>query len=152
VTAVVALWGAGLSTYLAIVGRIEQRRQVEVTLLQELAEINTETGVARAGLFIRAANTGKRPVTLYSPSLEARPGGIYWGIFECRPGVSFPMELTEGRECTVRVRAEALASGIEKDREAKDVWLIAAFSDATGRTYRSKPMQASSTALRQLLP
>ena len=158
-TVIAAVWGAVLGTYAAIlstlqhvIGRSELKREVQVTLFKSLAKIDTEAGTASYGLFAKAVNTGKRPVTLYDPWFMTFPEGLYGGIFEANPGVSFPIELADGQECTVRVKAEALASGLEQHGDTGNVALVAVFRDATGGVHQSEQMMVTAAMLRELLP
>jgi hypothetical protein len=150
VTAIVALWGAGLSTYQYIAGKKEQRRQVKVTIFSTLATI-TASGQPHFALYATAVNTGRRPVSLHSPMLEmGDPPHVYIDVYHRNPKVAFPYEVTEGRECAVRVQTEPLAAGLEQDGVAGGVELVAVFTDATGGRYRSEPMKVDAGMLRQL--
>ena len=61
ITAIIAIYGATLSTYNLIVARTERIRRVTVTLSWGL----TGSGSAPVTIFLlTAANAGKRPVTI----------------------------------------------------------------------------------------
>ena len=121
--------GAVLSTWQHVVRRRELKREVRVTLFTEL--VNVDAGLKHA-LFAQAVNAGQRPVTLHAPEFLLS-GYAYTNAWD--PEVSFPLELTEGGECTVWVHAETLASGLEHNGVIEEVALTVRLRDATGGIY-----------------
>ena len=148
VTAAVALWGAGLSTYHLWVSGRERLRQVRVTTSWAVVE-HASTGNTEPCIYVEAVNTGRRPVTLSNPWLDiAGRGRVFNPYWDSE--VSFPHELTEGRKCAVSIPAKNLAATLEREGIAGEVEAVAMFSDATGGIYRSNPMKLSATALRRV--
>ena len=156
-TAVVAAYAAALATWQYIASKRQQRRErkreVKVRVFFAPAGVNGESGALQFALYARAVSTGRRPVSLRGP-LFVVGGKPYAGanLFHGGAGLSFPHELTEGREVTIRVNAEPMAAGLEQSGTTGQVEFVAELTDTLDSRYASEATPVSAAMLRQLLP
>jgi hypothetical protein len=114
ITALVALYGAALSTYSLVASRRDKKRQILVTISHG---VMVPAGVPTHAVFLQAANPGDRAVTLEFATLTL-PNG--WNVFLPRSNsaVAFPYELPEGKSCTCWINLNP------KITQAARAWVI----------------------------
>lgn len=135
VTALVAVYGAALSTYIFISNRRERKRQVKVTM--SLAVLGTSPEVTDI-VALTAANPGSRPVTLTGVTVEM-PDENKYVLFKPGGDVSLPYTLEDGKNCTQWLKTRGLAEWLRKEGHSGVVRLVGVFRDAVGTRYHSSP-------------
>jgi hypothetical protein len=138
-TAIVAVYGAALSTYTLLRSRKEARRQVKVKLTWGVVG---DTPEPRMVFFLTASNPGQRTVTLQGFHLRFPNGN---NLFFAPPlaGPAFPYEVREGRQCAVWAPVRDVVKALVKEGHMGKVKLVAVFRDATDREFRSKPFKGT---------
>jgi len=136
VTAIVALYGAGLSTYILIANRKEKQRQLSVSFSTGSLTYGTE--LSPQMLFINITNPGNRAVTIYSPSIKLPDSRQMFFRDPQQADVGFPHELKEGKNCRVWIEMKELAMQLAAEGYPGKVHLSAKVEDATGKSYKSK--------------
>ena len=93
-TAVVAIYGAGLATYSFIVARRDRTPRLKVELY--LGWIAQGKHAAKPRVFVSVANSGKAPVTITALGVQTTDKRRF--VFIPPPGIpELPYELSEGR-------------------------------------------------------
>jgi hypothetical protein len=148
ITLLLAIWGAGLSSYLGIRSVIKDRRRLQICLeLQEIGvyveEIEDYTS-QRQGL-IRLINTGHRPITIISifPRMEVQKigknkdyplmtaFGSLDGFLDLSPdNTGLPVTLSDGEDKSFNLRKEITKEIWTKARTVR----VTAY-DAEGNPY-----------------
>jgi hypothetical protein len=157
-TTIVAVYGAMLSTTLAILQlyrfyleQKEKRPRVDVKISLEFAwEGNTTTP---RKLLFEAANSGNKVVMLNSPSLllPENPNHVtlILPLLSIDSDVIFPHELLPGRRCTSWKYTKDLARLLLETGYSGEVSIVAEFTDALDNSYKSEPF-AFNTSLAKL--
>lgn len=87
-------------------------------------------------LFIEAANTGEKPVTLSSWGFKL-PDGRTVVLMEPFTNVTFPHELLPGKNCSVAADVKDLARSLAQEGFGGKVKLIGFYRDQLDNEYRS---------------
>lgn len=137
IIAVVALYGAVLST----VNYLSERASLRVKAV--LGYIADNDGVSDLNLFLRAANTGNRPITINSLGYEAV--GYDFDLTERNPisHVSFPYEVMPGKCCEVWGPPERLVEPILRKGVTGKVKIRPVVGDQTGKTHRGSAFEVN---------
>ena len=137
ITALVALYGAALSTYSVVASRRDKKRHILVTVSHA---VMVPAGVQKDVVALTAANPGDRAVTLGLATLTL-PNG--WNVVPARSNseVAFPYELPEGKSCTCWIDSPELAAVVAEQGYRSSVKLVATYRSVLGATYRSKKMK-----------
>ncbi len=136
VTAVVAIYGAILSTYTLIQNRQEKQRRVSVKLSNGFLHYGND-GLSPAMLLLEATNPGDRTVILNTAGLSL-PDGKTVAFLNPQSNVSFPHSLAEGNSCIVWTPLKELARQLRQEGYSGKVKLVGFFRDQLGRLYKSK--------------
>jgi hypothetical protein len=91
-------------------------------------------------IFLIAANSGDRPVTVNIPSLLL-PDTRRLLLVGAERHVTFPYELAPGQSCEVYEDVKKLAMSLKKEDFSGSVELVCEYRDALENSYRSKPFQ-----------
>ena len=135
ITALVALYGAVLSTYTLISSRRDKRRRVKVEL--STGFLATGPDLSTAMLFIKVSSTGHISVTLQRPGIQL-PNKRTW-FPSSQPGEpSFPHELRPGQTCTVWFPLAVFANQLKKEGFFGKVKLVGFCRDAMRTVYKGK--------------
>ncbi len=134
-TAIVALYGAALSTYIFVVEIRSKKRQISIKLSH--AVIFSGPNVSPSLLQITVANPGNRTVTINTPSLLL-PNKKSLVFPQPKSDVSFPHELLEGKNCAVWTDMGILKHELKAEGYSGKIKVIAEVTDATDKKYRSK--------------
>jgi hypothetical protein len=139
ITAIVAIYGAGLSTYILIKNSKENKRQLTINL--EKGFYTSGQGVSTPMLIISIANPGNRAVTIDSPYIELPDRTtLIWP--NPLSDVRFPYHLEEGQRCHVRAKMEEVKGELVKNGHSATVKLTAKIRDRTGKVYSArKPLE-----------
>ena len=139
VIALVALYGAIISTCNLLASRAEKLRKVRVALSMGFTAHGDRTSPAQ--LILQAQNVGKRTLTLTAVGLVL-PGKVrVWFVHpECWLSGSLPHELQEGKSfVSTRELSELVAELAERGYTGR-VRVQGFYTDALGTDYRSKPL------------
>jgi len=135
ITACVALYGAGLSTYTFIANRKEKRRHLSVTISNGCLTYGAE--LSPLMLFITVANPGNRKVTINSPSIQLPNKKTI--IFPIPlSNVRFPYELDEGKSCMIWTEMKEIKKQLRSQGYPGSVRIKAKVRDAVDKLYWSK--------------
>lgn len=140
VTAVVALYGAGLATYNARQARRNSRANLEVDLTFGMLVLDTDTGqrtLSDQMFLLAAANHGPKTVTLTMPGLLVNGRQM---MLEDRLGteVSFPHELAEGKSVRAWAELDKIRIGLLENGMRGKVEITAFFYDGVGAMHKSR--------------
>jgi len=141
-TALVALYGAILSSYNALAARKEKRPQVRVSVSFGVKVCGSPLIGGEAGpplLFVEASNPGRRTVTLSSLGLLlAKKRQLF--LDPHSEGMPFPYDLEPGKSYRMWVAASRLASWLKQEGLQGKVKLVGFYDDAVGNRYRSRKL------------
>ncbi len=130
-TLIIALWGAGLATFLGIRELSKEKRRIQITL---------ERVIWAERLRLNITNVGHRPITITAIGLsmvskgykqgEAIPAGAYYANDDFFQPPNFPFTLTDGQMIYVYLSNYFMEGVyIEKKKIVLEVY------DAEGRIY-----------------
>jgi hypothetical protein len=137
VTALIALYGAGLSTIIAV----REWRARNPNIKVEVSEGSFGLAVgAWSGhmIFCDALNRGQKAITLQMVGFQL-PNGEQFVIPYPSPYVRFPYDLLPEKSCKVFTSASDLAMHLRLEGWPQRVSLVGFYNDDVGRRYRSKP-------------
>jgi len=141
---VIAVWGAVLSTCLAIfeVYRflVEQRTRKPRIIVEMTLGFMRRGEDTRMLIYLSAANAGDKVVTLSFPALLL-PDRRYLTTFPRgdESDVAFPHELLPGRSCQTWREIRKLAQSLLDNGYSGTIEIVGEFRDVVGNRYKSKP-------------
>ena len=138
-TQVLAMWGAVLSTILAI--REIQKDKPRVRVSCKFATVSFPTGGSWHGISIDAVNTGNRPVEVQEAGLLLSDGGrLVEPYTNLGPGyINLPKKLDAGESVTAFLDLSPMEKGLEEANQTRRTTLTAAYvRDAEGRIHRGR--------------
>jgi len=138
VTAVVAVYGAILSTWNAVSRRLESSRRIRVEVSQGFPTYGANLGPAC--IVVTASNIGRIPVTLVHGGLLL-PDNRQTFVREPIGDVQFPQELESGKSCRMFMESRELAGTITRASFTGKVKIVGFYRDAIGTTYKSKAFE-----------
>lgn len=135
-TAALAIYGAGLSTYNAIQARRKDSRSLQVRMNTSMFTFGSSVGPPM--LTIEVVNDGHRSVVADPPQLimTEMPGKVM-ALMGAQGLNEFPKQLAEGEVGCVRIAYGDVARSLISAGCASTVELRAICKDSTGRQYRS---------------
>lgn len=138
ISALVACYGAVLSTYNAIANWREKRRKVKVVVSHGLPVYGSELG--EASLIIGVQNHGFRPVRITNVTfgLPDKSSLMFKGIEMDRP---IPCELKDGETVRKMIEIQPLVELLVQRGHRGTILLRGIASDAVGSEYRSSPYE-----------
>jgi len=137
ITAIVAVYGAVLSTVNTIANLRAKQQRLSVVLSNGFLTYGPDTSPLM--LFIEIANVGSKVVTINSINIKLSKGESVPIINIFNPkGVSLPYTLEEGKSCSTGVEIEKLAKAIIQEGYSKKIKLHATVSSGAGKIYKSK--------------
>lgn len=139
VIALVALYGAIISTCNLLASRAEKIRKVRVALSMGFTACGARTSPTQ--LMLEAQNVGKRAITLTAVGLVLPRNVRVWFLHpECWLTGSLPHELHEGKNfVSARDLSELVAELAERGYSGR-VRVQGIYTDALGTDHRSKPL------------
>ena len=135
-TALVAIYAAGLSTYTLVVSRIEKRRLIKIEVSNGFITQGPEA--SELMLLMRVLNPGDRTVTIGCPAIRL-PSGESLVFTEPLSDVRFPHDLEEGKNCLVWTEIPGLAKQLSQNGFSGVVKIVVECRDAVGNLYVSEP-------------
>jgi len=137
VTALIALYGAGLSTLIALREWKARRPDIKVEISEGAVGL-PDGGWSGHMIFCNALNRGHKAITLQLVGFQ-QPNGEQYVIPYPSPYVRFPYDLLPEKSCKVFTPASDLAAYLKSRGYLQKVSLIGFYNDDVGRRYRSKP-------------
>lgn len=140
VTAIVAIYGAVLSTYNLVVTRRDKLRGVTVQLRFGFMPIGPDLGAQM--LFIEASNPGHRPVQLTSVGLllpDRRT--IAW--MQPQASRPLPAELSEGQSCSAWMPLEEVEQQLRRHGYKGKLKVRGFYDDALGKRHYSRAVKVT---------
>lgn len=136
ITAVVALYGAILSTYNL---SIERRKQVPRVRVKVALGNQHPDGMElfEARLFLNAANDGQCAVTIANCGLRIK-GGEEVVVGHQQRDIRLPVEVPPGKSCTIELPAAAIGSYARGKNLPGELEWRAFFQDSLGNRYWSR--------------
>ena len=134
ITALVALYGAALSTYTLVRNQREKRRQVRVKLSNGVLTYGPE--LSPAMLLIEATNPGNRTVILNTMGILL-PDGKTVVFPQPESNVTFPHRLEEGNSCLAWTPMKDFAKRLRQTSYSGAVNLVGFYRDQIGNEYKS---------------
>jgi hypothetical protein len=138
-TALIALYGAGLSTLIALREWKARRPDVHVGLSMGTFDAcpgnPTDTMV-----FLVAANAGTKAATLAWMGFVL-PNRSRLTLTDPDSNATFPHKLMPEESCQVWIEATRLAEHLKSDGFSDSVKLIGFYKNVVGRVYKSKPFE-----------
>lgn len=137
ITPLLALYGAFLSTILAIMELQKIKRKVEVRCGYSLSK-NPSTGEVDHFLMITAVNKGYRQVQIDNAGFVLSDGRQIFQMVSRMGNIPLPKILADGQSINVFFDVLQLKQSL-REAEVKDLNTVSAFvRDAEGRTYRTR--------------
>ena len=138
IIAIVAVYGAGLSTYNFILDRRDKQRKIKVDLSYGFP-VSHNMELMDDALVITVSNPGNRQVTINTPSIRIPDGKK---IFTPHPNsnVSFPHTLDEGKNCIVWFPLKEVKYTLSENGYRGKVKMVAQCTDQVDNIYESEPM------------
>lgn len=137
VIALVALYGAGLSTYIALSERKDKMRKVKIDLSRGFIGRGEQTEDA---LIIKMVNPGIRSVTIRRPTISL-PGKKKFLMADIGTNVKFPYELEEGKSCTAWIFEDIFYKELIKSGYSGKIKIRAVCLDQVDNKYSSKKIE-----------
>jgi hypothetical protein len=147
VTAAVALWGAGLSSFLAWRQIQRDRRRLQVRLSFGVAGVPGSEG--RGIVSIDVANAGHRPVEVRQLYFLL-PDGKQLVFLNMETTPKLPHKLDEGQSISGMVMALDFAHDLMRHELGGTLAIRAACRDGLGTVHTSQPVDISLAALAEL--
>jgi hypothetical protein len=135
VMAVVAGYGALLSTYNAYAARKQSTRQVKVTVRHGFLTFGPN--LSDLMLIVSASNPGQRAVTLTSVGFSLPDKSSL--VLMSSDGTQLPHELTEGTGCTHWIPIREMAQQLQRKGFSGNVKFTAFYLDAVDVRHSSEP-------------
>ena len=137
VTAMVALYGAVLSTIIAVREWKAKRPDIRVEVSEGRVQLSLDAW-SEPMIFINAVNAGQKVVTLAMVGVLLPDGQrIVFPIPS--PYVTFPYVLLPESPCKAFTPAAKLAANLKAGRYWEKVSIIGYYDDEVGRRHKSKP-------------
>ena len=135
ITALVALYGAALSTVSFLLNRREKKRRLRVTTSWGML-VRGQT-LSREMLIVKAANSGHRSVTLSSISIRL-PDQSHAFALAGITNPDLPCDLSDGRDCMAWLDPRELAAAMRQRGFAGVITICAVAKDALDVEHLSK--------------
>jgi hypothetical protein len=137
VAAVVAIYGAVLSTLMYVHGKAEKRRTLKVSLKGGILNFGPDAGKYQCAVYVR--NAGHLEVSLRSVYLTAGELSIHIPA-ENSEARRLPYILPAGKGRIFWIRATTVAAGLAEHGVSGMVEITAVAQDGTGREFQSSPI------------
>ncbi len=137
ITTIIAVSGAALSTYLAVVARRAKAWVVKVQITNGFLTLHNGD-FSDTMLFLTASNPGERPVVLQLPFIRV-PNGNNLLLPIDNANVTFPHSLPESEKCMALVATREVAQSLREHGCSGKVKLVGVFRDALDTCYESAP-------------
>lgn len=139
IIAIVAIWGVGLSTYIAIRNFKKEKPKIKVGLSDGILVHGPQ--ISPPMLLLEAANIGKCTVTLSSCGLKLPSKNMPFMVF-VRPGChqGLPYELIPGKNFLVWMEKSDIINELKSHNFKSSIKISGVYKDAVGNSYTSKSL------------
>jgi len=135
ITALVAIYGAALTTYTIYTKRRENKAQIEVEA--QISLLAFGPNISDALVMLTAKNPGEKAVLLNTQGFKLPDEKQI--IFPIpQSNVKFPYELPPGRDCKVWTDAKKFAQELKSEGYYGKVKLVPYYTDQLGKIYKGK--------------
>ena len=135
ITAIVALYGALLSSAIFINNLSAKRKRIRIKLSGGFL-----TGMPQLSeymLILNISNPGSKSVTVNTPYIKL-PDGKQIILFDIQSNYNFPHTLEEGKSVHAWIEFESLKQELIRNNYSGKVNLLCYLQDQTDKTFRSK--------------
>ena len=140
-TILIAVYGAFLSTILAIYKISSDRKRLKVNL--DLAVISDSINKPQNVLSLSCANIGKRPITIQSYGIEMPNKNNFFFINECPD--KLPKTLSDGEGCTLCGNLQGITKVLIETGYNGTVEVFGFFKDTSGNKYKGNKFKFNMT-------
>lgn len=137
ITLLIALYGAILSTYKVVFDYLRESRRLKVEVSYGFLSWGNNVGPEM--LVISAINNGFKDITLNSVGFIL-PDKTRVHITEPQSNVKFPYTISGGNNCIVWKPQKQFAIELKKNGYSGKIRLRGYYQSATGKIYKSKPI------------
>ena len=140
IIALAAIWGAGLSSYIAIRNFGKEKPRIKVKLSNGfLVSDNYQSSPPM--IFLEAANIGTFDITLSSCGLKLPSKNMPFMVF-VRPGChqGLPYELIPGKNFLVWMEKSDIINELKSHNFKSSIKISGVYKDAVGNSYTSKSL------------
>jgi len=124
---------ASVSVLLATFSYIGDKRKIKVRVSHGLFMGHSLSLDEKMTVFLNAANTGKRPVTISSAGFRFKDGQDI--VLTETPNLRLPFTIEEGRSCQTWIEKSSLLKAMKHEKSRiKFGW----YRDSTGKLYKGK--------------
>ena len=135
ITAVIAVYGAALTTYTIYTKRRENKARVEVE--SQISLLVFGRNVSDAVIMLTAKNPGEKAILLNTQGfLLPNDKQLFFPL--PHSDVTFPYELQPGKDCRVWSDAKKFAQTLKHEGYYGSINLVPYFKDQLGRVYKGK--------------
>lgn len=135
IVAIIAFWGAALSTIIFIRDIIKSKSKIELSIYKVVQEHPTKKTL----LTYTIVNLGSKSITLYSPNIQL-PGGLVEFSYDVKGDIEFPYTLKRGKNIFVWSSYDELIKDIRAEGYEKKTHVISVVEDQIGNIYKSKKL------------
>ncbi len=135
-TAIVALYGAILSTYTVIESKSDKQRNIKIKLYNGFLTLGPELQLSDPMLLIEAINPGNRSVTLNTVGIRL-PDKRTVAIPAPNSHQTFPYALEEGQNCVVWLPMHEFAKDLKNSGYKGILQLMGFYRNQIGEEYYS---------------
>ena len=146
---VLAIWGAGLSTYSFLVAKRKEKRSIQVKVSTVMLTYGSELGPPIAKL--EAINIGQRVVTVSTLTFETPTKGRMFPLAENRyPGMSdtkLPVSLNDGQSAQMHISYHEIGEALVGNGKTGRIRIVPVCVDSTGGEHRGEPWDIDTNEL-----
>ena len=136
IIALVAIYGAALSTFTFIANRKEKTQRIKVKL--EMGFLAYGPELSSRHFILSALNTGSKTIRLNSIGIFL-PNNLKYAIIRPQGDVQFPYDLAEGNKCQVWEKRKNILQSLKENGFSGKVKLVGYYRSALDVVYKSKP-------------
>ena len=136
--AIVAIYGAELSTYNLIIKLKERFNTIKVDI--NVGFLSGSTGVSDTNLIISANNHSSKRVTLQPPYIDL-PDNKKMLLMNYQSNITFPYELKPRNNCKVWNNLKRTAQSLKEEGYEGTIKIKGVYKDAIGNKYKSKALK-----------
>lgn len=137
----IAIWGASLSTYTFLANRRKDTRSIKLKLFTVMHTFGSDIGPRIAK--IEATNTGQRPVTISTLTLETASGGRMFPLqknrYEGMQDSILPLTLSDGQSAQMFISYREIGLALRKGVTSKPTRITPVCVDSVGGIYNGEP-------------
>lgn len=141
ITAIVAIYGAGLSTFIFIKQNQKEKRKLNVILKNGFLTQGPE--LSELMILFDISNPGYVPVTVHPPAISVKGHTVNVLFTEPKSNVNFPYTLQSGKRVHIWEPMKPLLNEFKRRGLKGTIKLIGTIEDQTGKEFKSIIITAS---------